>query len=137
MRRWLTTCPACDGSLSPTRFRCSECSVVIEGDFRPHPIAMLPENDLEFIMTFLGARGNIREVERVMKISYPTVRGRLNRVLAKLGLSTEELEPSVDVSAVLDKLHAGKIGVDEAIGIIHGEMPEEFDETDNNMEKIS
>ena len=44
--------------------------------------ASLSKEQLHFIEIFLKCRGNIKEVEKELGVSYPTVRGILNDVIA-------------------------------------------------------
>ena len=78
-------CPVCGGKLNITSFQCRNCSTVISGRFEPCRFCQLPSEYLSFIEVFLRSRGNIKEVERELGISYPTVRNRLDQVLAAMG----------------------------------------------------
>ena len=110
----------CKGGLVVRSLFCPECKVKIEGDFRlPRVLSLSPEQ-FEFVEIFLRARGNIKEVERELGISYPTVRSRLEEVVAKLGLGAESM---IDVRAsdVLASLEAGELSVEEALRRLRGE----------------
>jgi hypothetical protein len=78
-------CPACGEVLEVRRLQCPSCATAVEGRFAPSPYAALAPEQAAFLETFLRARGNLREVERVLGLSYPTVRGRLDAVLETLG----------------------------------------------------
>ena len=69
------------------RLECPACETAVEGRFPPAPYAALPPEQASFLEVFLRARGNLREVERVLGLSYPTVRGRLDGVLEALGFA--------------------------------------------------
>lgn len=47
-------------------------------------IDALAEEDLHFLRRFLLASGSLKEVAEAYGISYPTVRGRLDRLIAKV-----------------------------------------------------
>jgi hypothetical protein len=72
----------------------------------------LDEKHLRFIETFLRCRGSIKDVERSLGISYPTVRGMLEASLAALGFDTP---PQIDKTDVLERLEAGELTAEEAI----------------------
>jgi hypothetical protein len=74
----------------------------------------LNKEQLNFVEIFLKNRGSIKDVEREMGISYPTVKGKLNDVVKALGYSVAE-EPSSSVGNVIDELEKGSINIDEAI----------------------
>src|SRR5215208_2419765 len=87
MRRSLSECPVCDGPLAITELDCRSCGTSLRGEFTPTrcPFCALPEEQLQFLELFLRCRGNLRDVERTLGLSYPTVRARLDGVLAALG----------------------------------------------------
>jgi hypothetical protein len=68
-----------------------------------------------FLRAFLRARGNIKEVEREQGISYPTVRKRLDDLLAKLGLEGGSGPTRDHRLEVFERLRKGEITVDDAI----------------------
>ena len=82
---------------------------------------------------FLRSRGNVRDVQAHLGVSYPTARQRLGDLLAKMGLGEESAasvenvvteEPSAQDEAatavVLEDLAAGRIDVDEAAALLGG-----------------
>lgn len=96
---------------------------MVEGRFAPLPYAALNADQAAFLEVFLRARGNLREVERVLGLSYPTVRGRLDAVLAVLGLGGEESaggglvehDGGAGRREVLAALQRGEISAAEAV----------------------
>jgi hypothetical protein len=91
--RVIGKCPVCHRELSITRLKCPGCSTEISGEFTPCTFCFLDPEQERLIMVFLKNRGNIREVERELGISYPTVRARLDEVLAALGLPITDKGP--------------------------------------------
>lgn len=82
-----TACPVCGDQLITTRKGCLHCGTEIAGEFAACQFCALNEQDLDLLRVFLGSRGNLREVEKHLQVSYPTARTRLDAVLAKLGLT--------------------------------------------------
>jgi hypothetical protein len=118
-------CPVCGEKLSIIKLGCPKCSTVIEGDFHPCEFCRLPEEDLSFIKVFIKNRGNIKDIEKELGISYPTVRGKLDAAIRALGyevVSKQDEEASLlektqkeeAKSAVLAKLYAGELSAKEA-----------------------
>lgn len=114
-------CPVCGEKLSIIKLGCPKCSTSIEGDFEPCEFCRLPEDDLEFAKIFIKCRGNIKDVEKELGISYPTVRGKLDSVIKGLGfdVSTKEsIKENEDKLAIkneiLDQLSIGEITPKEA-----------------------
>ena len=81
-------------------------------------LVSLSEEDREFLMTFLRSRGNIKEVQERMGISYPTVKNRLDKLLAALGL-LEEVR-TINQNEIITALKNGGISAEEAINLLQG-----------------
>ena len=87
----VSKCPACGKTeFEIQRLACTACGTAVEGHFHVSRLATLPDDQVGFIETFVKCRGNIKEVERELGISYPTVRSRLDKVIATLGLGVDE-----------------------------------------------
>lgn len=118
MRRQLTECPVCDSSLAVTELHCRECGTTLRGGFAPSrcPFCALPEEQLRFLELFLRCRGNMRDVERTLGLSYPTVRARLDALLTRLGYTAvAPVDTAEQRREILDALNAGHLSPDEAI----------------------
>jgi hypothetical protein len=63
-------------------------------------------------------RGSIKEVEKELGISYPTVRGRLDDVIKAMGYMPSDTEEETDTSDILKKLENGEITPAEATELI-------------------
>lgn len=82
----MTNCPLCENKLKVAELVCKDCSTKISGEFELNDLFSLSEEDLRFVLTFLKARGNIKEVQKELDIaSYYTVRNRLSKVIGSLG----------------------------------------------------
>jgi hypothetical protein len=75
-----TQCPICNGELVISRLSCVRCQSRIETELAFDPLMRLPEDMRQFVLVFLRCRGNIRDVEKELGISYPTVCKRLDLV---------------------------------------------------------
>ncbi len=69
--------------------QCPDCSISIEGEFAPPALLKLTGAQIDFVEVFIKNRGVIREVERELGVSYPTVRARLDDVITALGYSAK------------------------------------------------
>lgn len=81
----ISTCPVCAGELAVTRLHCGTCGTTLEGDFSVGRFGRLNRDQLALLESFLRSRGNLREMERELGISYPTVRGRVEALVRALG----------------------------------------------------
>lgn len=97
-----------------TRLEFEAAGVTVEGRFRLNEFALLPAEPLEFLRLYVRVRGNLKEVERMMGVSYPTVRARFESTLRALGY---EAPPPVDEGKdnVLGLLERGEIDAAEAL----------------------
>lgn len=59
----------------------------------PRWLAELEGDDLQFIYRFVLASGSLKELAQIYSVSYPTVRGRLDRLIAKVR-AAEAPEPA-------------------------------------------
>ena len=137
----ISTCPVCASELAVTRLHCSSCGTTLEGDFSVGRFGRLNRDQMALLESFLRSRGNLREMERELGISYPTVRNRVEALVRALGLAdgealplpeSEQPEPStasqsagdaaamtkVEVASrrqeILEALAAGKLDATEA-----------------------
>ena len=81
----ISTCPVCSSELAVTRLHCRSCGTSLEGDFSVGRFGRLSRDQLVLLESFLRSRGNLREMERELGISYPTVRGRVEALVRALG----------------------------------------------------
>ncbi len=143
-------CPVCGGELIITRLHCPACETSLEGSFAPGasplqeaftpeqlrsllPFARLTQEQLYFMLTFVRCEGRFNRMEEELKLSYPTLRNRLDEIIRALGF-----EPAREESArvetrqvaagvrqeILDTLSRGEISVEEARLRLRGEQPE-------------
>lgn len=80
MQNMFDKCPACGGQLTITECQCSQCQLQMRGEFRPGRFLNLSDDQLTFIQVFLSTRGNLSEVERILGVSYPTIRNKLDEI---------------------------------------------------------
>ena len=113
-------CPVCGERMLVTKLRCSHCGTELSGEFAPCRFCRLEEKHLQFVETFLRCRGSIKEVERALGVSYPTV---LDAALTALGLDEKPelraLREKEERAEILQRLSDGEIDVDTAIEALH------------------
>ncbi len=83
----IATCPVCEHELSVTRLHCRECGTTLEGEFSVGRFGRIDRDQLSLLESFLRSKGNLKEMERELGISYPTVRARVEALLRALGLA--------------------------------------------------
>jgi hypothetical protein len=118
-------CPACAGPLLITRLQCPGCGTEVSGAFASDRLVNLPEPHASLLELFLRVRGNVKEMERELGLSYPTVRARLEAALGAARARPSPgrapgARPDADGetararAAILDALEQGEISAAEA-----------------------
>lgn len=120
-REVLGKCPVCGEELFVSKLSCHNCHTHIEGDFALCKFCKLTDEQKNFLEIFIKSRGNIKEIEKEMGISYPTVRGKLENVIEALGHDPKDSGPKVDKKEILRKLNMGEITSEEALTMLKGE----------------
>jgi hypothetical protein len=133
-REVISICPVCESQLYVTRLHCNTCGTTIEGEFNVGRFANLGRDQMLLLEAFLRSRGNLRELERELGVSYPTVRGRVESLLRALGLSDgSPLPPAPPADtqtsgisasarrAVLERLARKEITAEDAAALLRGE----------------
>jgi hypothetical protein len=116
MRKPINRCPVCDGQLEPVKLRCNSCELSVEGRFPTSKLSLLSSEQQQFVEAFLVARGNIKEVEKELGISYPTVRKKLDEVIQALGYASEEKR--LEQHEILDAVDRGEMSPQEGIALM-------------------
>ncbi|MGI6776898.1 MAG: DUF2089 domain-containing protein [Acetivibrionales bacterium] len=118
-REVLGKCPVCSSDTKVTEIHCRKCDTTIRGEFDLCKFCMLNEQQKYFVEVFIKNRGNIKEIEKELGISYPTVRNKLDEVIYALGYQIEQQKPSVNQKEILERLSRGEITKDEALRLLN------------------
>ena len=114
MNNRLKQCPVCNSTLEIKEYHCPKCDTTIRGNFAVGDLASLSAPQQEFVKVFICAQGSIKEVEKALSISYPTVKNRLAEVIDVLCPSQQSKTQNLSES-ILDEIERGEISVDDAI----------------------
>ena len=82
-------CPSCGGTLEVRKLCCPQCEIAMDGNFEMSVLARLSPEQQQFIVEFVRASGSLKEMARQFKVSYPTVRNRLDELIMQI----QQLEP--------------------------------------------
>ena len=128
----ISTCPVCSGELAVTRLHCRSCGTTLEGEFSVGRFGRLTKEQLTLLESFLRSRGNLRDMERELGISYPTVRSRVEALIRALGFGPRDGDEATDEATagfstttsttdraaarqqILERLARREIGAEEA-----------------------
>jgi hypothetical protein len=124
----IATCPVCAGELAVTRLHCGTCGTTLEGDFSVGRFGRLNREQTALLESFLRSRGNLRDMERELGISYPTVRARVEALVRALGFGprsdvdpdevTEVAPVPKSRDAILERLARHEITAEQAASAI-------------------
>ena len=114
--------PISGESLHVTELHSIESGITIRGRFELPRYSFLDAEQAHFLEIFLRCRGILSSVEKELGVSYPTVRTKLDQLLASLdlvpireaGRNNRNGQPDQDRQEVLDRLERGEISADEA-----------------------
>lgn len=123
MAAYISTCPSCRHALDVTELSCPHCHIQIRGRFHGNPGLSLSEEQLSFLKLFVQARGNLREIERVLGISYPTVRSKLDDLVEAFEKTPGENpwpppKRGAERRRVLEDVAQGQLPLDEALRLL-------------------
>jgi hypothetical protein len=113
-RRPPLNCPVCSERLALTRLTCPACNTELSGGFSTCEFCVLTDEDRGVLRVFLASRGNMKELERHLGVSYPTARARFDSLLAKIGIE-RPAAPAPSRMELMEQVARGEIDVDEAL----------------------
>jgi len=114
-KKIVSQCPVCEGkNIEIVAAVCRDCQTRIDAEIPIPPFFQLPEDLQEFVIVFLHKRGNIREMEKELGISYPTVCKKLDRINEILGVESAP-GPRTEI---LERLERGEITAKEAAKLL-------------------
>ena len=123
----INKCPNCGDQMVITSYRCNSCFTEVHGEFEVDSFSRLDKEDKEFIELFLQKRGSIKDVGEEIGISYPTVRNRIDKIVAKLGGKVDKKSHRIDILNMLDN---GEITTERAKQLLE-EINNDWRKTNN------
>lgn len=109
-------CPFCEEKVKIKQLECQKCGIGFEGDFYTSPLMALSEERQSFMELFILSSGSLKEMARILGVSYPTVRSRLDQLISEL---KAEMKRREDVkSDLLRQVNEGVITAEKAAEII-------------------
>lgn len=96
MKRMVSQCPCCNEMLKITTLQCPDCGMEMKNDFELSAFDRLNHEQYAFLMAFLKQRGNLKNVQNNLGVSYPTAKKKLDDLLIALELTSEEDEHEME-----------------------------------------
>jgi hypothetical protein len=119
----ITRDPISGGELTVTRLACAQSGVVIEGNFSLGWIARLTPEQLDFVGSLLRNRGNVQRLATELGLAYNTARNRMDEIVVALEGAGGTAPPAphpAERLAILGRLAAGEVSMEEALGLLEG-----------------
>lgn len=117
VKETLGKCPVCSNELKVSKLKCNSCGTSIEGNFNLCKFCRLDNDEKNFVEVFIKNRGNIKEIEKDLGISYPTVRNKLENVIKSLGYPAKKTT-TTNKKEILSQLSKGEITAEEAVHLL-------------------
>ena len=117
IRNVIGECPICESDLIVTKLQCTNCKTEISGAFQLSKFNYLSKEHLYFIEVFIKNRGNIKQIEKELGISYPTVKRNIDEVIVSLGYKVSD-EDRLKKDEIFKRLEKGEITALEAAKLI-------------------
>lgn len=111
-------CPTCGQPLEIRELSCSSCATVVRGRWVASPFSRLSPEQQAFLTLFVRSRGNLSEVERALGVSYPTVRAKLEEIIAALEEPRPSPPPQLNRAEVLERVARGELSPAEALALL-------------------
>lgn len=108
-------CSICQSAVDVCRVHCRACNVSFEGNFALPRLARLSPGNMELAETFLLTGGSLKTMAEVLDISYPTLRKRLDDMIAELADLRQQDDRGAD--QLLLAVEKGKMSAEEAARI--------------------
>lgn len=114
-RRPPLNCPVCNERLALTRLTCPACDTELAGGFATCEFCVLTNEDREVLRVFLASRGNMKDLERHLGVSYPTARARFDALLSKIGIDRPAGALAQTRVELMEQVARGEIDIEEAL----------------------
>ncbi len=89
-----TVCPACNSQLKAKSLICEQCQTEIQGEYELPILTRLSPEDQLFTLEFIKSSGSLKEMARLLRLSYPTVRNRLDEIIERIKRAENSKENS-------------------------------------------
>lgn len=84
MKKLPINCPSCDSALIVSQLSCTNCDTIISGSYLLPVLLQLSVDEQNFVLEFILNSGSLKKMATKMKISYPTVRNKLDDIIENI-----------------------------------------------------
>ncbi len=90
-----------------------------DADDRQAPLRRLNDEDLEFVQRLVLASGSLKDVASEYGVSYPTIRGRLDKLIDRLKGLVAGRPPDPMADLLADLIERGEVGPGAARAVLN------------------
>src|SRR5205085_4091610 len=90
-----------------------------DNDDRQAPLRNLGDDDLEFVQRLVLASGSLKDVAAEYGVSYPTIRGRLDKLIDRLRSLVAGRPPDPMADLLADLIARGEIAASAAKAVLN------------------
>jgi len=130
MEQFNASCPNCGSNFMLRNLSCPECRLEMQGAIELPRLLRLSPEDREFIEVFVLSGGSLKEAGKVLDISYPTVRSRLDQVIGKI--KNLDAIQEKERLGILQKIEKGEITAKEAVRLLRNDKEDSLQIKENS-----
>ena len=108
----MQTCLYCQSPVEASEYTCTGCGLGYRGHFPRSRLARLDAADQRLVERLVLTGGNLKELERLLEVSYPTVRKRVGALRDRLEQLRENDQLQID--AWLGEVERGELAAAKA-----------------------
>ncbi len=111
-------CPCCQNTTNKIHsIECVQCGTEVHGNFEENEFTSLGEEDLHFLRVFINCEGKLKNMEKALGISYPSVKNKLSKLKEILSIKAKRIELSTP-KEVLEAMDRGEIKYDDGVELL-------------------
>ncbi len=112
------SCPCCENSSFRTKvIACNHCDAEIRSDFEDSEFSRLNKDDLHFLRVFINCEGKLKDMEKALGISYPSVKNKLSRLKESLSTKVKDIELN-SPSQILEAMNEGELSYEQGLSLL-------------------
>mgnify|MGYP001035415985 FL=1 len=97
-----------------TEIQSKKKDITVRGEFQLSKFDYLTKEQQYFIEVFIKNQGNIKQIEKELGISYPTVKKSLEEVTQALGYKVEDSKDDEKRMEIFERIRKGELTIEEA-----------------------
>ncbi|MDX9808376.1 MAG: DUF2089 domain-containing protein [Acholeplasma sp.] len=97
-----------------TEIQSKKKDITVRGEFQLSKFDYLTKEQQYFIEVFIKNQGNIKQIEKELGISYPTVKKSLEEVTQALGYKVEDSKDDEKRMEIFERIRRGELTIEEA-----------------------